>query len=65
MRRHGFKSITAWRNQKTPNILYINPYAGFPSGESALEDGDSSYFSQEFQVSGDLFGYLVYTAGLY
>ena len=62
---HGFKSITAWRNQKTPNILYINPYAGFPSGERALEDGDSSYFSQEFQVSGDLFGYLVYTAGLY
>ncbi len=63
---HTFKSITAWRNQETPNIEYTNTYAGFPAGQEALSDGDSTQISQEFQFSGELSdGALTYTTGLY
>lgn len=63
---HNLRSITAWRNQETPNINYTNTYAGFPASQRALKDGDSTQFSQEFQFTGDFFGdRLRYTMGLY
>jgi iron complex outermembrane receptor protein len=63
---HSFKSVTAWRTQETPDITYTNTYAGYPAGQGSLEDGESTQFSQEFQLSGDFMdGSLRYTAGLY
>jgi iron complex outermembrane receptor protein len=63
---HTFRSITAWRDQETPNITYTNTYSGYPAGQEVLEEGESTQFSQEFQISGDLFdGDVRYTTGLY
>ncbi len=63
---HSVKSITAWRNQETPNISYTNTYAGYPAGDRPLRDGDSTQISQEFQFSGEfLDNNLRYTTGLY
>lgn len=63
---HTLRSITAWRTQETPNINYTNTYAGFPSGQRSLEDGESTQVSQEFQLSGDFAeGSLRYTLGVY
>ena len=63
---HKLKSVTAWREQQAPDTSQINPYVGFPAGERALEDGNSRYFSQEYQLSGDFAaGVVAYTLGLY
>jgi iron complex outermembrane recepter protein len=61
-----FKSITAWRTQETPNITYTNTYAGYSAGQDSIEDGESTQFSQEFQLSGELMdGRVRHTSGLY
>ncbi len=63
---HSFRSITAWRNQETPNITYTNTYAGYPASQRAIKDGDSTQVSQEFQFSGEFLDSSVrYTTGLY
>jgi len=63
---HSMSSITAWRNQETPGITYTNTYAGFPAGQRALKNSESTQFSQEFQLTGEfLDSRLRYTAGLY
>ena len=63
---HSLRSITAWRDQETPNITYTNTYSGYPAGQRSLDDGDSTQVSQEFQLSGEfLDGSLRYASGLY
>lgn len=63
---HSVKSVTAWRQQETPNIDYTNTYAGFPAGQRSIIDGESTQFSQEFQFNGEFYdGRLRYTGGLF
>jgi len=63
---HSLKSITAWRNQETPNIEYTNTYSGYPSGQRSLKDGESTQISQEFQFTGEFMdSSLRYSAGLF
>lgn len=63
---HSFKSVTAWRDQETPNFTYTNTYAGFPAGQESLKDGESTQISQEFQFTGELMdGDLRYSTGVF
>jgi iron complex outermembrane recepter protein len=63
---HSLKSITAWRYQETPGIVYTNSFAGYPNGQHTIDDSESTQLSQEFQFTGDLVdGRVRYTTGLY